>query len=143
MAEPSPEAERPKKPRRGNGPPPKRSDEEIEKALRASKGVCQKAARLLKIDDWTLRRRINKSTHLQELLAELRENILDEAQFRLENLLSKPGHKDHAKIVMFTLRTLGRKRGFVERHELTGTAPTDPTGSPLKVQFFLPEREDD
>ena len=123
--------------------PPKRTVEQIAAALRATGGVVAHAAKKLKLDVRTLNRHVARHPELHELLDQLREDMLDQAQSRIAAIIRKPSHPDHAKVAMFILRTLGRKRGFVERHELVGPKEGDTTAGPVKVQFYLPEQEKD
>jgi hypothetical protein len=103
-------------------PHPKRkhrvTDAEIIKALEETRGNITAAARVLQVDRPHLHIRIHKYPNLKAKLDEQREVRVDYAESALD-IGIKNGE---AWAVLWTLRTLGRARGYVEtsRHEHTG-----------------------
>lgn len=89
---------------------------EVENALRNTKGMVSVAAKTLGITRQALYNRINKSTALQELIADEREAMTDTAELALHRAIVG----GEAWAVCFYLKTQGKSRGYVERQELTG-----------------------
>lgn len=86
----------------------------IATTLRESRGNITTAARALGIARNTLYTRIKNHPVLDEALSDSREELLDEAESALFNsvLTREPW------AVCFTLKTIGRKRGYVEKKEI-------------------------
>jgi len=145
--EPKKKPARPKKKRPSRGKvhskQPALTPELIKEALEKSSGVAKAAARMLKVSAWTLHRHIGRDPELRAILAVIREETLDLAETSLTRLLKDPDHPAHPQAVFFTLRTLGSTRGFAERQEIVGAPNPDGSAGPVKVQFYLPEREVD
>ena len=89
---------------------------EVENALRNTKGMVSVAAKSLGITRQALYNRINKSTALQELIADEREAMTDTAELALHRAIVG----GEAWAVCFYLKTQGKSRGYVERQEITG-----------------------
>jgi hypothetical protein len=123
--------------------PKKITREQIELALRSTGGVVSRAAKGLKVSPSTLRRRIEDDEKLKKLLEQIREESIELAEGVVRNILEKPRHRDHAKVAIFVLQTLGKKLGYSDRRELVGPQPGDSSAGPLRVQIFIPEKEDD
>lgn len=97
--------------------PIKRTDDEIEEALRAEHGLMTYAARRLGYTPEGLRNRLNANPErFKPILAQARETVLDLAE---RTLLTKLDDGD-LQATVFALRTIGRQRGYAERTELTG-----------------------
>lgn len=96
----------------------------IAAVIAAQRGNISQAAKELGIRRLTLYRRIKASKHLQEVLFEARETMLDHVESRL--YASALAGENWA--VLFFLRTQGKSRGYVERIESTGAE-----GGPVKV----------
>ena len=60
---------------------------------------------------------IERHPSLQQVLRDAREGMLDAA----ENSLLKAARSGEAWAVCFVLKTLGRARGYIERHEINAT----------------------
>lgn len=127
-----------KKPKtRRRGPQPKVSEEHMIVALRKAGGVMSQAAKMLRVSRVTVYRHVSRKPELQALIAELQEEAIDFAETQLQRLVKDRKHKGHPQAVFFTLKTLGKKRGYAERHELTGPAEGDKSATPLVV--YLPK----
>lgn len=101
------------------------SVEEVAEALLKSHGVVLAAARMLHMSRQGVEKRIKESTTLQEVKAQSRESIVDMA----ETGLVKAIRDQDAWAIQFTLRTLGRDRGYADRKEITGAE-----GGPIEVR---------
>lgn len=107
------------------------TDDQIITALQRSSGIQNAAAKLLesthgrKCSRQQISERVLGSAKISAALAEIVEENLDIAEGQLIEAV-----KDReAWAVIWTLRTLGKKRGYTERTELTG-----PGGTPLQLQ---------
>lgn len=91
---------------------------QIEHALRQASGNVSYAAEALGVGRSTLYRRIQESAVLQQVLQDAREELVDIA----EDALKQEVRKGNVTAIIFTLKTLGRSRGYIERaeHEITG-----------------------
>jgi len=85
-------------------------------ALRAGGGYLSQAAKTLGITRQAVSQRVKRSARLQELLEDIKETYLDLA----ESKLIKGVDNGEAWAIKYYLNTQGKKRGYVERHELTG-----------------------
>ncbi len=107
-----------KSPNEGNR---KYSVDQMREAL-SKAGTKNGAAKLLKTDRKTICRYILENPTLSEALYDAKQNLLDQA----ESGLMKNVSKGHPSSIFFTLKTLGKERGYVERVENTGA-----DGAPL------------
>lgn len=98
---------------------------EVENALRNTKGMVSVAAKTLGITRQALYNRINKSTALQELIADEREAMTDTAELALHRAIVN----GEAWAVCFYLKTQGKSRGYVEKQEISG-----PNGGPIVIE---------
>ena len=102
------------------------TDDQIEAAIRKGEGFMSFAARLLGINRTHLYERVRKSDRLRAVLDEVREATLDTAELALRNQVLS----GNIAAIIFTLKTLGKSRGFVERQEV------EPVGGQVtKVQI--------
>lgn len=92
------------------------TDSQIEEALLEHNGKIHLTAKALGYSGSWLGVRIRKSEHLFDLWKNLREERLD----RAENVLEEAEKAGDLKAIFFTLRTIGKDRGYVERQEVTG-----------------------
>jgi hypothetical protein len=69
---------------------------------------------------------INRHATVQQALQDERERMIDTAESALYVALSK----QEAWAVSLVLKTIGKNRGYVERHEVTGK-----DGENLKVEY--------
>lgn len=98
-------------------PPVKRTDDEIEEALRAERGMITYAARRLGYSVTSLRDRLEANpARFKPIRDEAREAVIDLAE---RSLIAKLEDGD-LQATTFALRTIGRKRGYAERTEITG-----------------------
>lgn len=86
---------------------------QIESALKAKAGNIAAAAKALGVARSTLYRRIEKSPGLQDVLTDAREELVDIA----ESALRKEVLEGNITAIIFTLKTQGKGRGYVERIE--------------------------
>jgi len=89
-------------------------EELIAEALIQSKGLQYIAARTLKVDAATICRRIADSPYLQGVVHEAKEHRIDLAELAL----NKHVEDNSLGGVCFTLKTVGKKRGYTEAPEL-------------------------
>ena len=91
---------------------------QVEDALRAAGGFVTQAAKTLGCHYITVLRYIDKSEHLQEVQAEVKESYLDLAEYNLLTLMKgdpKKGISPHLGAICFYLKCKGKDRGYVER----------------------------
>ena len=105
---------------------PSRTDAQMIKAIRDARGLVAVAARKLQIDRQTIYNRMQKSDAVKDAVAEAREFVLDVAEAKLMQAVEN----GEPYAICFTLKCLGKDRGYVEtqRHELTGR-----DGGPMEV----------
>lgn len=101
--------------------------QQIEEQLIALDGNTAAVGRSLRISRQAINQRIQKSPRLLKLIDELRETNLDEAENQLMNAIKR----GEGWAVCFYLKTQGKKRGYVERSELTGA-----DGGAIQVSTF-------
>ena len=106
------------------GRPVKLTKSSLERALRANGGIQTKAAASLGVPRMTVHRALIRWPELRDVIIEAREELLDDAEDGLRELVAA---RNVASII-FTLKTIGKSRGYSERHEVTG-----PGGGPLAV----------
>lgn len=98
------------------GRPEEYSLEFLEGELRRVNGKVYIAAKAIGCSSKVLYDYINRHPHLKEVVDDARSIIVDKAELALESAItSKQGWA-----VCFTLKTLGKERGYVERSEVTG-----------------------
>lgn len=85
--------------------------EQIEAALKAASGNISYAARALGVSRTAIYRRIEDSPTLQALLVDVREELVDIA----ESALKREVLNQNITAIIFTLKTQGQKRGYIER----------------------------
>lgn len=100
---------------------------QIRAALIATGGAMALAAKRLKVSRQAIWKRIQQSDDLQAVVADQREELLDLAESALKASLKKR----EAWAVCFTLKTIGKKRGYIEKTE------TDITSGGKPVRFTL------
>ena len=99
-------------------------DEQLLKALQATRGLKTRAAAALGISPATIFKYIRERPHLRERLHELEEAALDEAEEQLGLAISK----GDIRAVTFFLAMKGSSRGYIRKSELSG-----PDGAPLQA----------
>ena len=91
----------------------------IEDALERHRGNLTEAANELDMNYMTLRKMAECHPTLMNILVSQREGLIDLAEDKLrDNLMT-----GDMKAVIFTLKTLGRRRGYEERSEIPPMAP--------------------
>ena len=89
---------------------------ELTKALQKTHGNIAAAAREVGCSRNTLKRYIEKYPTIAEVFEEERETLIDFA----ENQLFQQVKEGNITAIIFTLKTIGKHRGYVERQEVTG-----------------------
>lgn len=89
---------------------------EIVEALKATGGMVYMAARKLGCDPSTIHVRAKTSPEIQAAIDNARGDMLDMA----EHELKKAVRGGDMTAIIFTLKTIGKHRGYVERIEQTG-----------------------
>ena len=92
------------------------TDDELIAGLKSAGGMVHLAARQLGCAPTVIYRRLKRSERLREVLEDQREEFLDIAEASLKRKVID----GEGWAVCFTLKTLGKSRGYVERKELTG-----------------------
>lgn len=90
--------------------------EQIINALRETNGLVSLAARRLGCSAMTIYRRAKKTQAIQQAIDDSRGELVDQAELALRaSVLNK-----QPWAVSLVLRTLGKDRGYTERHEFAG-----------------------
>ena len=92
---------------------PRHTDAQVVAALQQSGGIMAHAARKLGLDRSTLHTRIHNSQSLMDAMVEAKETNLDVA----ETKLMKAVNDGELAAIFFYLKTQGKRRGYIERHE--------------------------
>ncbi|MFH2041684.1 MAG: helix-turn-helix domain-containing protein [Acidobacteriota bacterium] len=106
---------------------------QIEQALRKSGGLCSGAAQLLGLTRQAVSERVRKSKRLQAALVDIEETTLDLGESKLISAINK----GNMTAIIFYLKTKGKKRGYVERNEVTGKDGQD-LAAPV-VTIYIPD----
>ena len=101
---------------------------QIIEALREKHGNMSAAARFLNCSRNTISRYIEQYPTVKAVADEERETLIDFA----ENQLFQQVKDGNITAIIFTLKTIGKSRGYVERQELTGK---DGEGVTIKVEY--------
>lgn len=97
---------------------------EVIDALAEARGIKSRAAESLGCDRRTVDNYIDRHPTVARAYAELREALVDNAEEGLSALLQEK----YWPAIRYTLATLGKDRGYVERQEVTG-----PEGGPIVI----------
>lgn len=89
---------------------------EVIKALQKAKGIKAHAAELLRCDRHTVDNYVQRHPTVARAYHDLRETMVDRAERGLMALLIA----EDWPAIKYTLSTLGKNRGYSERHEITG-----------------------
>lgn len=103
----------------------KRNKERLLKALEASLGVVTDACKKVKLSRQTFYKYLKEDPDFKAAVLELEEVALDTAESALFNQI-KDGN---VTSIIFYLKTKGRRRGYVERQEISG-----PDGGPVQTE---------
>lgn len=113
--------------RKKRGRPFRYTIEEVTKALIASAGYITVAADKLNCEYHTVQRYIETNTVLQETMKHIHEKELDFS----EAMLKKKIKDGDTACLLFHLKCKGKKRGYIERQEITGAS-----GEPLQIEII-------
>lgn len=105
---------------------PRLTSEQIAAALKAANGNVSEAARQLGSCRDTIYQHMQADPALMTILTDAREALVDSAESALSKLISE----GNVAAVIFALKTQGKKRGWVERQEITGA-----DGDALKIEI--------
>lgn len=108
--------------------------EQIAAALKKKRGNISEAATALKVTRQTLHLHIKNDESLKDLVISAREELVDMA----ESEAAKQIGLGNTAIIIFTLKTLGKDRGYVERQEVTGA-----NGGPIVIKGYVSVTPDD
>jgi len=109
----------------------------IEKAIKKNKGNLKTAAEVLGCTRQALHLRVKKSKKLQQVIHDERQGVIDVAESALYNRVLD----GDMRAIEFTLRTIGKDRGYVEKRqeEITGK-----DGGPIEsVVIYIPDNNRD
>lgn len=98
--------------------------QDIIAALVKTHGMIYLAAQALDCSPHTIYRRAAKSKEVQDTIDSYRGQLIDKAELKLEQAVMS----GEPWAVQFSLKTIGKKRGYVERQEITGE-----DGNPITV----------
>jgi hypothetical protein len=113
-----------------NGEQRRYTVEQIEHALEQTKGNISAAARALGANRTTIYKRIADSPTLQRVLEDAREEMIDVAETALYNEVLQ----GNIAAIIFTLKTQGKGRGYVER---TQQEVSGPDGAPIEGRIHV------
>ena len=102
-------------------------DREIIAALKATNGLIYRAAARLGCAPTTIYRAAEISPAIQQTIDDARGELLDAAEAALMGAIGR----GEAWAVCFTLKTLGKGRGYIERAQIEH--------GPQRVEFVYPE----
>lgn len=116
-----------------DGRPPKHTSAQIAEALRRADGICNQAAKRLRIDPTTLRRRLAREPKLAAIRADARELLLDDVDAAFAKMIRTPSHKGHVQAVIAYAKLQGQGRGYVSSHLVDATV--EGRGVPMTVLY--------
>jgi len=102
------------------------SNAEMVAALQEAHGLVLVAATRLGCSTDTIYRRADRFASVRNALQSARDEIIDLAEAKLYQAVQA----GEPWAIALVLRTLGRKRGYVERQEITGA-----NGQPLEIRL--------
>ena len=103
----------------------KRNKARLLKALEASLGVVTDACKKVKLSRQTFYKYLKEDPDFKAAVLELEEVALDTAESALFNQIKE----GNVTSIIFYLKTKGRRRGYVERQEISG-----PDGGPVQTE---------
>lgn len=92
------------------------TNDQIIEAVKQSAGFITTASQMLGITYQGLWKRINKSKKLMAIIDEIQETRLDLSESKLMEAIEH----GEAWAICFHLKCKGKKRGYIERQEITG-----------------------
>lgn len=109
-----------------------RSAKQYAEAIRNARGFVSVAARQLGVTRKAVYNAINKYDSVREAVTDARENMTDLAEGKLVEQINE----GNTTAIIFYLKTQGKQRGYVERHELTGAG-----GGPITINVEYKNRD--
>lgn len=95
------------------------SVDEVINAIRQNRGILTLTAKHLGCSRTTVQRYVDEYPTVAQALKDERESLLDLA----EGSLFEQVRKGNITAIIFTLKTIGKHRGYVERQEIANTEP--------------------
>lgn len=108
---------------------------QIESTLRKTNGLISHAAELLGVTRSAIHDRINRSPHLQKVMKEIEERLIDKS----ENVVYHHMQNKNLTAAIFHLKTKGKARGWIEKHEAEVTGKNN---APIKIEWQIVEKPD-
>ena len=105
-------------------PADKYTVEQVLEAVRKNKGILSLAARDLGCTRQTVHNYVRRYATLAAEVASQRDALLDMTEAKLFEQVNR----GNITAIIFTLKTLGKSRGYIERQEVTGA-----DGGPIEV----------
>ena len=109
------------------------TDERIGEAIKANQGLIYLAAQSLGYDGSHFASRVRESEYLQAIVIEAKELRIDAAERSLHQLVAQK--KPDLGAICFTLKTVGKKRGYVESVEHTIDPESIAASNAIKEQI--------
>lgn len=97
----------------GRPPAPILKEDPVADAITKLRGNLSAVARKFRVGRSAVQEFVGKHEHLKQLLVDARETRVDNAEDKLGSAVNK----GEGWAICFTLKTLGRSRGYVEKHE--------------------------
>ena len=88
--------------------------QQVADAITQAKGFVTYAAQILGCDRSTVHNYINKYPECKDALQDARHSMLDNAELQLLRQINE----GNMTAIIFTLKTIGKHRGYVERHDI-------------------------
>lgn len=88
--------------------------QQVADAISKSKGMVTHAAKMLKCNPSTVHDYINSFAVCKQAIQDARETMLDNA----ENKLAEQIDSGNITAIIFYLKTIGKHRGYIERHDI-------------------------
>ena len=104
------------------------SNEQLVEICKRSNGIMVAVAQMLGVGWHTAEKYIKSCPEAMEAFQGARETVKDVAESALIRMVNDPKHPRHFDAVVFTLKTLGKDRGFTERieNEISGDIKPPP-----------------
>lgn len=103
------------------GRPQKVTTAQLEIALKQASGNISQVANDLGVSRSTVNHRVQNNKKLQKIVEDAREELVDIA----ENMLKQKISQGDITATIFALKTQGKRRGYIERQEVTNTEPVE------------------
>lgn len=101
---------------KGPGRPERFTPDEVIAALRKARGIMRYAASSLGCHRTTISGMAKRHAEVQAVLEEETEGLIDTAEGKLAEAIAR----GELGAIIFFLKTRGKRRGYIERGELTG-----------------------